>query len=357
MIVRKNMGRVKQLLMLLMVLGFCFATYNLVSMIIEHNKNGGLVADEAFVGNVLGPTKSNSKKYHVALTATDAAYSQWQCRIMYYWYKKMKDTPGSDMGKFTRILHSGRDDQFMDEIPSFVVDPLPEGLDRGYIVLNRPWAFVQWLEKADIEEEYILMAEPDHIFVNPLPNLASGTQPAGYPFFYIKPAENDKVIRKFYPEEKGPVTDIDPIGNSPVIIQKSLLEEIAPTWVNISLRMKDDPETDKAFGWVLEMYAYAVASALHGVKHILRKDFMLQPPWDLNVGKKFILHYTYACDYNLKGELTYGKMGEWRFDKRAYLFGPPPTNISLPPPGVPESVVRLVKSVNEASANIPGWGP
>ncbi|KAJ1432073.1 Hyp O-arabinosyltransferase-like protein [Sesbania bispinosa] len=349
------MGRAKSLLMLLMVLGFSFATYNLVSMIIDH-KAGGLVADglEVFDPRMMGSGNSNSK-FHVALTATDAAYSQWQCRIMYYWYKKVKDMPGSGMGKFTRILHSGRKDQLMDEIPSFVVDPLPEGLDRGYIVLNRPWAFVQWLEKADIDEEYILMAEPDHIFVNPLPNLASRTQPAGYPFFYIKPAENEKIIRKFYPKEKGPVTDVDPIGNSPVIIQKSLLEEIAPTWVNVSLRMKDDPETDKAFGWVLEMYAYAVASALHGVKHILRKDFMLQPPWDLQVGKRFIIHYTYGCDYNLKGQLTYGKIGEWRFDKRSYLMGPPPKNLSLPPPGVPESVVRLVKMVNEATANIPEW--
>jgi len=26
-------------------------------------------------------------------------------------------------------------------------------LVQGYIVLNRPWAFVQWLEKADIQEE------------------------------------------------------------------------------------------------------------------------------------------------------------------------------------------------------------
>ncbi|KAJ0021553.1 hypothetical protein Pint_30848 [Pistacia integerrima] len=127
--------------------------------------------------------------------------------------------------------------------------------------------------------------------------------------------------------------------------------------------MKDDPETDKAFGWVLEMYAYAVASALNGVRHTLRKDFMLQPPWDLEVGKKFIIHYTYGCDYSLKvehslavcGELTYGKIGEWRFDKRSYLSGPPPRNFSLPPPGVPESVVRLVKMVNEATANIPGW--
>jgi len=24
---------------------------------------------------------------------------------------------------------------------------------QGYVVMNRPWAFVQWLEKADIEEE------------------------------------------------------------------------------------------------------------------------------------------------------------------------------------------------------------
>ncbi|XP_028803967.1 hydroxyproline O-arabinosyltransferase 3 [Neltuma alba] len=364
MIVKKNMGRAKSALMLIMALGFFFATYNLLSMIM-HNKesnSGSWVADglELFdpvlrmPGRVIGSAESNSK-FHVALTATDAAYSQWQCRIMYYWYKKVKDMPGSDMGKFTRILHSGREDQLMDEIPTFVVDPLPEGLDRGYIVLNRPWAFVQWLEKATIEEEYILMAEPDHLFLRPLPNLAYGTKPAGYPFFYIKPAENKKIIRKFYPEEKGPVTDVDPIGNSPVIIHKSLLEDIAPTWVNVSLRMKDDPETDKAFGWVLEMYAYAVASALHNVRHILRKDFMLQPPWDLDTEKKFILHYTYGCDYNLKGELTYGKIGEWRFDKRSYLMGPPPKNLSLPPPGVPESVVRLVKMVNEATANIPKW--
>ncbi|XP_008227283.1 PREDICTED: uncharacterized protein LOC103326815 isoform X2 [Prunus mume] len=334
MIGRKGLGRASPVLLVLLALGFFFASYNLLTVVI-HNKassSGLLGADRLIKPMIQRYENAKNSKYHVALTATDAPYSQWQCRIMYYWYKKVKDMPGSDMGKFTRVLHSGNADNLMEEIPTVVVDPLPGGLDRGYIVLNRPWAFVQWLEKATIEED-----------------------PAGYPFFYIKPAENEKIIRKFYPEEKGPVTDIDPIGNSPVIIKKSLLEEIAPTWVNVSLRMKDDPETDKAFGWVLEMYAYAVASALHGVQHILRKDFMLQPPWDLEVGKTFIIHYTYGCDYNLKGELTYGKIGEWRFDKRSYLSGPPPRNLSLPPPGVPESVIRLVKMVNEATANIPGW--
>lgn len=64
------------------------------------------------------------------------------------------------------------------------------------------------------------MAEPDHIFANPLPNLSHGGNPVAFPFFYIKPAENEKIIRKYYPEEKGPVTNVDPIGNSPVIIKK-----------------------------------------------------------------------------------------------------------------------------------------
>lgn len=260
------MGWASPLFLVLLVLGSFFASYNLVRMILHNSaaSSGKWVADLldgqlSFDPIVEMPQNMkrprNSKMlFHVALTATDAPYSKWQCRIMYYWYKRQKDLIGSEMGNFTRILHSGKPDNLMDEIPTFVVDPLPAGLDRGYIVLNRPWAFVQWLEKATINEEYILMAEPDHIFVRPLPNLAHGEFPAAFPFFYIKPAENEKIIRKYFPEENGPVTNIDPIGNSPVIIKKDMLEKIAPTWMNVSLRMKDDPETDKTFGWVLEIH-------------------------------------------------------------------------------------------------------
>ncbi|KAK9154656.1 hypothetical protein Sjap_002136 [Stephania japonica] len=360
MIGRKNGGRVSPLVLVMLALGFFVVSYNLATMVIRNRSSNAGVSHLSIdpviqMPNNLKRVEKPRLPFHVAVTATDAPYNKWQCRIMYYWYKKMKDLPGSDMGGFTRILHSGRHDNLMDEIPTFVVDPLPAGLDRGYIVLNRPWAFVQWLEKATIEEEYVLMAEPDQVFIKPLPNLAHGAYPAAFPFFYIKAAENEKLIRKFYPVNRGPVTDVDPIGNSPVIIKKSVLNEVAPTWMNVSMRMKEDPETDREFGWVLEMYGYAVASALHGVKHILRKDFMIQPPWDLKIDGTFMIHYTYGCDYSLKGELTYGKIGEWRFDKRSYLRGPPPKNLPLPPPGVPESVVTLVKRVNEATANIPGW--
>ncbi|CAO2837381.1 unnamed protein product [Amaranthus hypochondriacus] len=296
---------------------------------------------------------SPNRKFHVAVTATDSLYSKWQSRVMYYWYKKVKDLPGSDMGGFTRVLHSGQADNLMKEIPTFVVNPLPNGLDQGYVVLNRPWAFVQWLENATIEEDYVLMGEPDHLLMKPLPNLIDGKNPVAYPFFYIKPEENEKIIRKFYP--KGAISNVDPIGSSPVIITKSLLKKIAPTWMDVSLHIKSDPEADSTFDWVQEMYAYAIASALHGVKHKLIEDFMVQPPREVVLGNSYIIHYTYACDYNKKGELTYGEITDWHFDKRSYQNVPPPKNITLPPPGAPETVVKLITMINEATANIPSW--
>jgi hypothetical protein len=59
---------------------------------------------------------------------------------MYYWYKRMQARPeGADMGGFTRVLHSGKPDGLMDEIPTFVVDPLPAGKDR--VSINNQFCF------------------------------------------------------------------------------------------------------------------------------------------------------------------------------------------------------------------------
>eukprot|EP00270_Netrium_digitus_P013068 TRINITY_DN4309_c0_g1_i1.p1 TRINITY_DN4309_c0_g1~~TRINITY_DN4309_c0_g1_i1.p1 ORF type:complete len:411 (+),score=69.87 TRINITY_DN4309_c0_g1_i1:140-1234(+) len=299
--------------------------------------------------------KKKKRMFHTAVTANDSPYSRWQVRIMYYWYKKFKDQPGSEMGGFTRVLHSGKPDNLMDEVPTFVVKPLPEGMDRGYVVLNRPWAFVQWVEKAQIEEEYVFMAEPDHIIVRPIPNLATEYMPAAFSFFYIVPKQNEALLRKWYPASLGPITNIDPIGNSPVIIKKVDLKKIAPLWMNVSIQMKDDPEVDKEFGWVLEMYGYATASAMLGYAHILRRDFQVQPPYDQRLGDTFIIHYTYGNDFTLKGEPMYGKFGEWRFDKRSYSDAPPPRNLTLPPKGTCETVVQLIEKINEASWVLPNW--
>ena len=58
----------------------------------------------------------------------------------------MKDREGSEMGGFTRILHSGEPDHVMDEIPTFVVDPLPAGVDKVRDkLLRKSLNFVQTL--------------------------------------------------------------------------------------------------------------------------------------------------------------------------------------------------------------------
>lgn len=81
------------------------------------------------------PTSTKGKKrlFHTAVTASDSVYNTWQCRVMYYWFKKFKDGPNSEMGGFTRILHSGKPDEFMQEIPTFIAQPLPAGMDQVFM--------------------------------------------------------------------------------------------------------------------------------------------------------------------------------------------------------------------------------
>lgn len=131
MIARKNVGRASPVFLVLLSFGFFIATYNLL-ILLMHKNSSSVVEDlhDPVIRQADEQSGGSGVKFHVALTATDAPYSKWQCRVMYYWYKKMKDMPGSDMGGFTRVLHSGNPDNLMQEIPTVVVDPLPEGLDR-----------------------------------------------------------------------------------------------------------------------------------------------------------------------------------------------------------------------------------
>jgi predicted phosphoadenosine phosphosulfate sulfurtransferase len=83
------------------------------------------------------------------------------------------------------------------------------------VVLNRPYAFVQWLRSAVFPERYVLMSEPDHIWIRPMPNIMMGQRPAAFPFFYIEPAKKEfqYITEKF----TGPLSlkqaeSIAPIG-------------------------------------------------------------------------------------------------------------------------------------------------
>ena len=100
----------------------------------------------------------------------------------------------------------------MDEIPSVVVDPLPKGVDQGYVVLNRPYAIKQWLKY--FVEEYVFMTEPDHLYLRPIPLLAKPKLAAAFPFFYINPKDPKftPIVQKFN-KVNADLKDFAPIGN------------------------------------------------------------------------------------------------------------------------------------------------
>eukprot|EP00982_Pelagococcus_subviridis_P001000 8354-Pelagococcus_subviridis.AAC.1 len=300
------------------------------------------------------------KRFHVVVTTNANPYQAWQVRTMHYWYLKQKakqDPRDGQMGGFTRVLHD-QPDGLMDEIPTCVVDRLDD--EMGFVVLSRPNAFKQFFEKCpEIEEDYILMAEPDHLYLRPLDNLMNGRTPAAFPFFYIEPAKFPTLVRRFMGDVTITDADLaamDPIGSSPVFIHKDDLRKIAPTWHDVTVKIKRDPEANKEWGWVLEMYGYTIASWLSGVRHDLRPKLQAQPPWDKSVSDFYILHFTYGNDYDLDGTFTPGKMGKWRFDKRTWTQGAPENNLTRPPAGMDNELVRfLVDAVNEASASLPHW--
>jgi hydroxyproline O-arabinosyltransferase len=78
------------------------------------------------------------RRFHTVTTASGTS-THWQMRIHYYWFKKQqkacREQYGDDchMGGFTRLLHSGSDDDLSQEIPTHVAQPLPKG-DGNYIV-------------------------------------------------------------------------------------------------------------------------------------------------------------------------------------------------------------------------------
>lgn len=72
-------------------------------------------------------------------------------------------------------------------------------------------------------------------------------------------------------------------GNSPVQLHKDHLRGVVENWYNLSMSLKADPAADKAFGWILDMYAFSIASAQSEegpIQYEIHRELMAQPPFD-----------------------------------------------------------------------------
>jgi hypothetical protein len=297
------------------------------------------------------------RPYHIVMTAASGVYQEWQGRIMYYHYKKQRAVqPCSDLGGFTRLLNTrdARPDGLMDEIPTVLVRQLDGGrcdsCDHGFIVMNRPWGLKQFVAMpayAAIEEDYLFLTEPDHLLLRPIPNHATPTTPLGFGFYYMTykydPPKLKPVISKYHDPDK-----VDPVGPSPVLISKTQLQGMVEPWWRLCIELKRDPKADKAFGWVLEMWGYALAAAKLGIRHRIIPELQAEPGGDGiredELRRFYIYHYTFDLKTKRGG---YFSKAYYEWSKRKFM-GRYPTLLEEPPSSARASSRTFVSMMNEA---------
>ena len=317
------------------------------------------------------------KPYHLLLTAQDSVYQAWQTRVMYYHFKKLqRSNPCSEMTGFTRMLNSdgAKRDGLMDEMPTVLVHALDHGsgcrdsgentCDMGFPVMNRPHGVTQLLAKlqagvpelAHLTEQYVLIAETDHVFIREPKNMATPKKPACFPFGYMnaKAKELRPIVQRFVDDPSV----VDPCGPSPVIIHLPLLRKLTPEWLDLSFALKRDPEADKVFGWVLEMWGYTLAATRLGIRHHVWNSLQAEPSalWHSDLdGDPHIYHYTFGLEYTADGMPVTGGVGDWSLDKRHFMSQYPPPNLDPPPKCAGKAAHTLHRLFNEAITGTPSW--
>lgn len=230
----------------------------------------------------------------------------WQTRVFYATYLRvLADDPGGIMaqGAFTRVLHRSTDDELMHEVPTWRVTPVHVNCDVycSFPVADRAPALLEWARTPESKRcSHIMLVETDYVFVHPLTAsiLPPPGRALGFPYSYIIPAYPavTPFALQFYPD--GPLTDIPPTGNAPMLLAREDFERILPVWSDFVARIEADERAVETLGWVRDMYAWSFAAAKVKLPHDLpappNSPLMVQPPADTQAGEAAILHYTWV---------------------------------------------------------------
>ena len=300
------------------------------------------------------------RSIHVLMTSGGGPYQNFQTRIMYSTFQKVQGQPGGEnLVAFTRILHRTKPDRLMEEVPTFHTTPLQPKCDNwcDFPPASRPDAVNQFFQAAKansslLQAPWVFMTECDYVWIKPLqapPASDVDKLSMSFPFGYIAPTYPtvQSTMRIWYPTSKGPLSDIPGTGPAPALMRRDEWERVLPDWVRITAEIEENEQAKEKLGWVREMYAFALACALKGVKLQLdlppKSTLMVQPPADHRMGEAPIMHYTW-------GSIISNSSGEevWRFDKREYgeewhELNPP--RLPEPPPYEPEAGWRLQDKV------------
>ena len=290
-----------------------------------------VVEDEGHHGSSRGGASSGGERggdpepsgIHVMATSNGSPYQNWQTRIMYRTF--LDAAKNSDMKHFTRLLHRRTDDELMAEVPTVRVDSLHAECDRWceFPVADRPDAIKKWLATPDSRRgEWILMIEMDYVWKKAVPMPEPGSPAVAFHFNYINPnyPRLPEVMRSLMPPEQRDeikMEDIPCTGPAPTMIRRVDLVPLMDEYERIAAAIEADPVAKQRLGWVREMYAYDLAAAIIGVKHVVQDPgetiMIAQPPADAKMGRASMYHYTWGAEYFRNGEKV------WSWDKRPYV--------------------------------------
>jgi hypothetical protein len=83
----------------------------------------------------------------------------------------------------------------------------------------------------------VLLVETDYIFVRGISDalLPPPGRAVAFPFSYIIPAYPSVVpySQRYYPPSMGPISDIPPTGNAPVLLTSKDLQAVLPEWSRV----------------------------------------------------------------------------------------------------------------------------
>jgi len=244
---------------------------------------------------------------HTIFSAESTDYLNWQSQLLYWTHRDVKQP-----GKITRLLHSNKHDKLSDEIPTFLVgsyNPDPKSKDF-YPPYNKPGGIMEWVVKADISEETILIVDPDCAFIQPIEREAQEGHPWGHHSWFMEPKDHPDIVSRFCmnPPQVQPVA-------VPLVIHRLDLEKVAGEWLTKTRAIRNHRASKIEVNWVAEMWGYTLAAAELGLKHELAETCFF--PNSATVSAP-VLHYSYAAT-----------AGAWKWDKREWVPGKP---IKPPPP-------------------------
>jgi hypothetical protein len=107
--------------------------------------------------------------FHTIYSVQSSRYFEWQVRYHQYFFKKSRQE-----GHYTRLLSCSTKDHLVAEIDTWVSPQYPKLNSDAYVPYNKPFAISHWLRHSGVRAEYIIIVDPDCIFLRPLAKQGHG---------------------------------------------------------------------------------------------------------------------------------------------------------------------------------------